>query len=186
MVEALPVALKFTRRATLAGALALLATGCQDAGEIDASNLHITAELQARMAPTGGSAATGSVRFTPIKGGVAMTAHILGLTDGFPYRLAIHSNGNCSSPNGFSAGPLWIPSGKTEPVLSDNNSGYAASGGSLTLVTRLYGVELDGPNSVFGKSVVLHQGTTGSMEAKPGVPNDRVACGVVGPVDSLF
>ncbi len=36
-----------------------------------------------------------------------------------------------------------------------------------------------------GKSVVVHDGATGSLEAQPGVRNNRVACGVIGTVKPL-
>jgi Cu/Zn superoxide dismutase len=51
---------------------------------------------------------------------------------------------------------------------------------------RLPGLTLDGPNGIIGKSVVVHAGAVGSLGAQPGVPNDRSACGVIGPVVPLF
>jgi Cu/Zn superoxide dismutase len=44
---------------------------------------------------------------------------------------------------------------------------------------RLPGLKIDGTDGIRGKSVVVHLGATGSLDAQPGVPNNRVACGVI-------
>ena len=41
------------------------------------------------------------------------------------------------------------------------------------------GIRIDGADGIRGKSVVVHRGATGSLDAEPGVPNNRVACGVI-------
>ncbi len=73
--------------------------------------------------------------------------------------------------------------GTSDPAMvwmSTNTDGVG------TITTRLSGVALDGPAGINGKSVVIHMGF-GSLEAQPGVPNDRVACGVIGnPINRLF
>jgi Cu/Zn superoxide dismutase len=51
---------------------------------------------------------------------------------------------------------------------------------------RLPGYRIEGPDGIMGRSVVVHAGAQGSLEAQPGVPNDRIACGVIGPLRSLF
>ena len=33
------------------------------------------------------------------------------------YRVAIHAQGNCTSPNGFSAGAPWVPPGANGPLV---------------------------------------------------------------------
>ena len=45
----------------------------------------------------------------------------------------------------------------------------------------------DGAKKVIeGKSIVLHASQFGSLDATPGVVNDRVACGVIGVIPTLF
>ena len=53
-------------------------------------------------------------------------------------------------------------------------------------MTRVPGLALSGPAGVEGRSVVLHARWYGPLEASPGVPNDRVACGVIGVIPSFF
>jgi len=129
----------------------------------------------ARLRPTSGSTITGLVTFQPYEGGVTVAVNV---GPGIPgaARVVVHTTGLCSSPNGFSAGPPWIPPGATEPptirvVTTDNEYGNAT--------VRLPGIKIDGPDGIRGKSVVVHRGATGSLDAQPDVPNNRVACGVI-------
>ena len=56
-------------------------------------------------------------------------------------------------------------------AISDNLYG--------NMTGRLPGIKIDGPDGIRGKSVVVHRGHSSSLDAQPGVPNDRVACGVI-------
>ncbi len=51
---------------------------------------------------------------------------------------------------------------------------------------RVVGLALDGPAGIVGKSIVLHAGAFGPLDAQPGVPNNRVACGVIVTSDPIF
>jgi Cu/Zn superoxide dismutase len=129
----------------------------------------------AQLRPTSGSSIRGLVTFQPYDGGVTAAASFYtGITGN--WRAVIHATGICTSPNGFSAGPPWIPPGATEPptirmVTTDNDYGSAT--------IRMPGLKIDGPDGIRGKSVVIHFGATGSLDAQPGVPNNRAACGVI-------
>lgn len=138
--------------------------------------------LEAPLRSIGGSAVTGSVRFSARADGVTVIAQIHG-SPGAQYRLAVHANGNCSSPNGFSAGPPLPPPGAS---AVDARPFTANTEGNASQTVRLPGYTLDGPQAIEGKSVVVHEGTRGSLEAQPDRPNDRVACGVIGPLQTLF
>jgi Cu/Zn superoxide dismutase len=95
----------------------------------------------------------------------------------------VHTTPVCTSPNGFSAGPPFLLPGTGTPVVV---SAVIYHQGTATLTIRVPGVTLGGPTGVEGKSLVLHASETGPLDAQPGVPNDRVACGVIGPVPTLF
>lgn len=131
------------------------------------------------FAPKNGSAAGGTVRIAAREDGVAITVYVTGLTPG-QYSVTFHANGNCSSPNAFSAGPQWAPPGVAPARLWLPSS---TEGGSQ-LSVRLRGYKLDGPDGLIGKSVVLHD-ATGTLDAQAGVPNSRIACGVIGPMRLL-
>lgn len=159
--------------------------GCQTVKDTGAEIFSGGNSLEAVMVASGGSAATGSVILGPTRSGIAMRIGINGLPLG-QYRAFIHTTGNCSSANAFSAGPPWVPPGASPTFLADIPSGWPTGDGPLVMVVRLPGVTLEGPDGVSGRSVVLHAGGMGPLDAQPGVPNNRVACGVIGPVRSLF
>ena len=95
------------------------------------------------------------------------------------YRIALHENGNCSSPNLFSAGPPWAPPGWTKPP-GDLLPGFLANpeGNMNNYVAHISGVRTEGPTSIRGRSVVVHWGNSVG-QAFPGQPNNRMACGVL-------
>jgi len=157
--------------------LALAACASDDAAKQKPVNIG------ARLQPIGGSAGVGLVTFKPYDGGLTLVADVGGLSGG-QYRFVIHTTPICTSPNGFSAGPLFLLPGhdvaRVVPVIITIDQGTA------TLTQRVPGIALTGPNGIEGKSLVLHAGGSGSLDAQPGVPNNRVACGSIGPVPTLF
>ena len=100
------------------------------------------------------------------------------------HRVAIHVNANCTSPNGFSAGAPMLLAGSSTPVVVAVS--VSGSEGTVSTVARIPGLALDGPNGLEGKSVVVHEGMAGSLDASPGVPNGRLACGVLVPATAVF
>ena len=103
-----------------------------------------------------------------------MVVQLQDVTPG-PYRIAIHTTGNCSSPNGFSAGPPWAPPGGVPQV----DAGAAGNTGWLTMTASLDRRRSRRPRWNLGKAVVVHRASAGSLDAQPGLPNNRIACGVI-------
>ena len=142
------------------------------AAAADARSLGEVAELRA----IGGSAVTGKVRVVDRGDGATLTVAAFNVPIG-SLRITLNRNGNCTSPNGFSAGPAWAPSGSKRPpdelvdVLTSN------SDGSVNATLHISGLHATGPDGVAGRSVVLYAGREVTA-AVPDVPNDRIACGV--------
>ena len=167
-------------RVVLALALAGGLAACKTADEATPRGSPTASAVGARLAPIGGSAARGSVAFRPYEGGVTMVANFGGVGAG-SHRVAIHMNANCTSPNGFSAGaPMLLPGSSAPVVVTIRTEG---SEGTVSTVTRIAGVAMA---ALDGKSVVVHHGMVGSLDARPNVPNGRLACGSIGPVQALF
>lgn len=167
-------------RGLFVGAIVVaLVAGCEstkDPAAPKAAKAEVTV-AEARLQPIGGSSLTGAAILHPYDGGVQMKVNFNGRGPG-QYRVMIHATGNCSSPNGFSAGPPWAPPGvplaeEGYPILKNDDS--------ASYVVRLAGYQFTGPNGVIGRSVVVHDGGRGTIVAQPDVPNDRIACGVIGP-----
>ena len=171
------------KRAALVGSaitvIAVLA-GCETLKQVESRTVGTGPNLEAALSAIGGSAVTGIATLRAYDGGVTLSLSFAGTRAG-AYRVAVHANGNCTSPNGFSAGPPWAPPGVVVASPLVMKSDYSA-----TLVVRLPGYVFEGPDGVRGRSVVVHAGSSGSLEAEPGIPNDRVACGVIGVPRSLL
>jgi len=141
--------------------------------------------VEAPMRPVGGTtAAIGTTKFVDRGDGVLVMFNTTNLLPG-TYRLALHRDPNCSSPNAFSAGPPWAPPGAPRPAATLFPEFRTNAEGDYTYTTRIPGLKTAGPDGLFGHSVVLHWGNEVS-ETMPGEKNNRVLCGVIGPVRSFF
>jgi Cu-Zn family superoxide dismutase len=168
--------LRHLRHVALAVACAgVLASCADDRGSAKAVPAPI---IGATLRPTGGGTVNGLVTFEQAAGGLKANATIYTNRQG-QWRVVVHDSGVCTSPNGFSAGPPFIVPGGTQPslvVMTTTEDG-------IGIDTRLLpGLAFDGPSGIVGKSVIVHYGATGTLEAEPGVRNNRTACGVIGVV----
>ena len=166
-------------RAASAGLLCALAAALAACSTVSDAVIGPREGLEARLRPIGASTVTGTVLFSERSDGVSMLATLNSLPRG-DYRIVIHATGNCSSPNGFSAGPPWTPPGGTGAAIVSVAATANPELSSTGVSEKLKGLHLDGPGGIAGRSVVIHSGS-GTLEARPDVPNNRVACGVIGP-----
>jgi Cu/Zn superoxide dismutase len=131
---------------------------------------------QAVLRPIGGSAVQGKVRVIDRGDGAVVlisgTSFPLG-----PYRLAFHERGNCTSPNGFSAGAPWAPAAAGKAPKDLMPVQYANSENRVETELRIPKLHANGPDGVAGRSVVLYAGNE-VTEIRPNVPNAAIACGV--------
>jgi Cu/Zn superoxide dismutase len=171
-------------------AWATLAIVCALAGCRTAPPSLSTAELDAQRGRSAGlvanlrglgSAVSGKVRVLDRGDGVTVLVSAVNLPPG-GYSIAFHENGNCSSPNGYSAGPIMWPKGNSEarsiPMFTNSLEGNSES------ESHVSGVHTTGENGLAGRSVIIYGGLV--ADAQPGVPNNRYACGVFEPTQLLF
>lgn len=167
-------------RGVFIGSMAVaLLTACEstkDPAAPKAATSEVTV-AEAPFRPIGGSTLAGAAILHAYDGGVQLKVNFNGRGPG-RYRVMIHATGNCSSPNGFSAGPPWAPPGVP---LAEEGFPILKNDDSASYVVRLAGYKLTGPDGVVGRSVVVHEGGRGTIVARPDVPNDRIGCGVISP-----
>ena len=129
----------------------------------------------------GGSAIFGKIRVIDRGRGANVLVSMMNVPPG-DYRIAVHETPNCSSPNGFSAGPAWAPPGNDPrnliPVQHVNSEDH------VELALRVPALHANGPDGVAGRSVVVYAGSR-VTDARPDVPNERMACGVFEPAHQL-
>jgi Cu-Zn family superoxide dismutase len=141
------------------------------------------------LAPTQGHTAAGALELTAADGGVAIKGHIMGLTPGAEQGFHIHEKGDCSAPDGSSAGGHFNPGmqahgkpGDTAPHHAGDMLNLRADAQGMAEVdSHVDGVTLtgSGDTDVVGKSIVIHEKLDDYMTQPSGASGARIACGVI-------
>lgn len=141
---------------------------------------------EALLNPTKGNTVSGTVVFSEAGNKLRVVAEISGLSPG-PHGFHIHEKGDCSAPDGTSAGGHYNPTGKPHgnPEHADHHSGdmpqlVADAKGLAKLVGYIDEVNLsDGEGGIAGRSVIVHA-TADDFKTQPtGNSGARLACGVI-------
>lgn len=144
-----------------------------------------TAELQ----PTKDSTVKGSIRFTVVDGRLHASGDISGLKPGSEHGFHIHEKGDCSAPDGSSAGGHFNP-GNAEHGSID---APAHHGGDMpNIVADAQGnAHVDGPVSsnvnagkgdgfdIIGRGLIVHADPDDYHSQPTGNAGARLACAVI-------
>lgn len=144
-----------------------------------------TAELQ----PTKDSTVKGSIRFTVVDGRLHASGDISGLKPGSEHGFHIHEKGDCSAPDGTSAGGHFNP-GNAEHGSID---APAHHGGDMpNIVADAQGnAHVDGPVSsnvnagkgdgfdIIGRGLIVHADPDDYHSQPTGNAGARLACAVI-------
>jgi len=148
---------------------------------------HCTKQAICVIHPTQGNTASGIVRFLQIGNGVRIIANISGLTANSSHAIHVHQFGDCSSPDGKSAGGHYNPEGNPH-ALPTSDIRHAGDLGNLQ--TDVHGVaHYDATvgnlsvagfrNPILGRSVIIH-GKADDGGQPTGNAGPRIGCGVIG------
>jgi Cu-Zn family superoxide dismutase len=160
---------------------ALAAGGCKS-GETHHGR-HAIAELN----PASGSNVRGTVHFYETAKGVRVVANVSGLSPG-KHGFHIHDSGDCSAPDASSAKGHFNPTGMKHggPNDAERHAGdfgniVADASGNAKFETVDNHISFDGPNSIVGKGVIVHEKEDDlkSQQPTPGNAGKRVACGSI-------
>jgi Cu-Zn family superoxide dismutase len=160
-------------------AAAMIAAGC-------ASMAPAGPAATAKLEPTKGNAANGTVTFTQKGDRVVLDAKVAGLVPG-AHGFHIHEKGDCSSGDGMSAGGHFNPRGKPHamPSTTDRHAGdmpmlVADAAGNATLVVELDVMTIGGGDTdIVGRGLVVHKDPDDFKTQPTGNSGARVACGVI-------
>src|SRR5690349_458599 len=78
--------------------------------QADAAAENVGPQAVAQLSPTQGNSVSGTVAFAQATGGVKVTVDLQGLAPG-KHGFHIHDKGDCSAPDGSSAGDHYNPHG---------------------------------------------------------------------------
>ncbi len=142
--------------------------------------------LVAQLAAKSGSKVGGTVTFAEKDGKVVVTARLSGLTKGV-HGFHIHAKGDCSSPDGKSAGGHFNPK-KVDHAGPDAPTQHAGDLGNITaddkgnaskMLTWAHVTLGPGDAAIEGLAVVVHAKADDMKSQPSGAAGKRVACGVI-------
>lgn len=136
--------------------------------------------------PTRGNEVSGTVRFTPVDGGVRVDSGVTGLTEG-RHGYHVHLYGDCTADDGTSAGthfnfrgPSVNPPADIDRITGNLGELAADAQGNASHSVVVENAALTGPKAIVGRSVVVHAGANDPQQPPIGAAGSRVACGVIG------
>ena len=148
-----------------------------------AKDAKAVAELESRS----GSTVTGKVTFTQHGGKVSMKVVVNGLTPG-NHAIHLHDKGDCSAPDGTSAGGHWNPSSEDHGKWAHapfhhgdigNLVADAKGKAELHMESDLWTLGDGKPSDVIGHAVIVHAKEDDFTTQPTGNAGGRVACGVI-------
>ena len=136
--------------------------------------------------PTQGNTASGTVTFLRTEKGIKIIVDIVGLSKG-KHGFHIHEFGDCSAPDGTSAGGHFNPEGKTHGApmdmtrhMGDMGNVEADESGKAHMEYTDPMMTLEGSHSIIGRSIILHKNEDDLKTQPTGNAGPRIACGVIG------
>ena len=141
-----------------------------------------------QIAPTQGNTVTGSLALASSAEGVHITGSIQGLKPDAEFGFHVHEKGDCTAPDGSSAGGHFNPTqaqhgnptGATHHAGDMLNIKSDAQGVAQVDVTAA-GTSLNGDpgTDIMGKAIVVHEGPDDYATQPAGNSGKRIACGVI-------
>lgn len=128
----------------------------------------------------------GTITFVQTEKGVKVVAHLEGLAPG-KHGFHVHEFGDCSAPDFMSAGGHFNPTHTSHgaPIDETRHSGdlgnlVADEKGVATLEWLDPVMKLTGPESIIGRSVIVHINEDDLKSQPTGNAGGREGCGVIG------
>ncbi|MGE3166262.1 MAG: superoxide dismutase family protein [Planctomycetota bacterium] len=143
-------------------------------------------EMVCVLTPTAGNQAAGTVVFKQDQGFVKVIANVSGLTPG-KHGFHVHHLGDTRAVDGMATGGHFDPKGHPHggPGSARRHAGdlgnlEADATGTAHLEWDDYALQLNGPETILGRSIIVHAGEDDLMSQPTGNAGARVAQGVIG------
>ncbi|MFK8004458.1 MAG: superoxide dismutase family protein [Polyangiales bacterium] len=145
----------------------------------------VPAAVTATVSATEGNTVNGTVSFTQESGEVVVRVALTGFEPGTRHGFHVHETGDCSAPDGTSAGGHFNPDGH-DHALPDSDVRHAGdlgnveadANGNVNTEFRFTDLHLDGEHGIGGRAVILHASADDGGQPT-GNAGPRVACGVI-------
>lgn len=160
----------------------LIAQACQG----DQKPKAPISQASAIINPTPGNKVHGEVTFTPVQGGIRIVADIEGLPPG-AHGFHIHEKADCTG-DATGAGGHFNPANEIHGAPESNHR-HAGDLGNLIADDNGHAhyervdavITLDGPHSIIGKGLIIHEKQDDYVTQPTGNAGARIGCGVIVP-----
>lgn len=166
--------------------LALAACGGATTSAADGAHAASAGTIEVPILARSGSKLSGTAMFTAVKGGVDVRVQIAGAPPG-QIATHVHEMGDCSAPDGSSAGGHFNPQGHphalppaVERHLGDlGNIAVGPDGtGSTEVVVMGANLEPNDPDSFLNRAIIVHEKRDDGGQPT-GNAGGRIGCGVI-------
>lgn len=131
------------------------------------------------------SKVTGKVTFTKVASGIKIIADVDGLKPG-KHGFHAHEHGDCSGEDGMKAGGHFNPT-NTKHGGPDSAERHVGDFGNLEADENGHAhyervdnqISFEGPNSILGKSIIIHANEDDFVTQPTGNSGPRIACGLI-------
>jgi superoxide dismutase, Cu-Zn family len=172
----------------LIGLLAIGLTGCASTSDHGAHQGAPAYYAVAEVRPTKGQTASGIVRFSENFGKVKVSGELKGLSKGLEHGFHIHEFGDCTAPDGASAGGHYNPGGQGHGGLKaevrhagDLGNVVADKNGVAKFEFVVEGMSINTQLSpIVGRGLIVHENKDDLVSQPAGGAGPRIACGVIG------
>lgn len=174
--------------AVLAAAAALAACSSTSPSSANPRTVAV-AQLNAAVGvpqPNPQSPVKGAITFSDVRGIVSVTGTVTGLKPNSAHAFHVHEHGDCSAPDFSTAGGHFNP---TKAPHGQHGSGFhhlgdmpplmADASGTARVAFNSQSLQLRGPYSIIGKSVIVHRDPDDVHAQPAGNAGPRLACGII-------
>ncbi len=139
---------------------------------------RLTAVAQIR--PLGGSGISGTVIFVTSGDGIEMSGNIRGLNPG-NHGFHVHEGTTCAQAGGHFNPTVMVHGAPSDSMRHVGDLGnLEAEADNMAQVSGTFeAISLDGPNSIVGHALIIHQGEDNLTSQPSGDSGPEVGCGII-------
>ena len=166
--------------------VAIALVSCDKSGKKETASTP-SKQATAAISSASGSEVTGTAVLKQSGDSITLTVEIQNATPGL-HAVHIHEKGDCSSPDGKSAGGHWNPTevahgewGEGEFHLGDiGNMTVGDDGaGKIELTTDQWEMGTGSIRDIVGKGIIVHAGADDFTSQPSGAAGARIGCGAI-------